>query len=168
MTANRQDIALGAIFIVIGLLFGADVFLGVNLVSGGCLPLVIGTARDMGPGYFPLVLSGLLIVLGLAIAAKGVLRGVAAGPPRPVPWRAIAVLVPLPVFFGLTVSGLGLVPPIFVTAFLAGFASRRATMLSSLLVALGITVFCVVIFYEVARIPNPAIGPWLDFLRFGG
>ena len=35
---------------------------------------------------------------------------------------------------------------------------------ADLLIALGITVFCVTIFYYLAEIPLRLFGPWLDFL----
>jgi hypothetical protein len=73
--------------------------------------------------------------------------------------------VPLPVFFGLTVGGLGLIVPVFITAFVASFASRKATILSSLAVGVGMTVFCMLVFYKIAQITTPPIGPWLEFLR---
>ena len=56
MSGNTQDIGAGVIFIAIGLLFGV-----------GALHLELGTALRMGPGYFPLILAGLLVALGLAI-----------------------------------------------------------------------------------------------------
>src|SRR5690606_8490719 len=50
MTFNRSDLGAGAIFIAIGLGFAAITL----------LELDIGTARRMGPGYFPIMLSGIL------------------------------------------------------------------------------------------------------------
>ncbi len=60
-TFNVKDLAAGAVFAAIGLAFMA-----------GALTLDIGTAFKMGPGYFPLVLSGLLVLLGLIVMAKSV------------------------------------------------------------------------------------------------
>jgi hypothetical protein len=164
-TANRQDITLGLVFMAIGGLFAADVFLGVNIITGEWNPLPRGTARQMGPGFLPLGLAGILILLGAIIAAKGVVARVPAEARRPIPWRPILILVPLPIIFGLTVGGLGLIVPVFVTAFVAGFASRKVTILSSLAVAVGMTVFCALVFYKLAQITTPPIGPWLEFLR---
>ena len=42
-------------------------------------------------------------------------------------WRGMLFILPAPVFFGLTVRGLGFVPAIFLTAFIASFASIRMT-----------------------------------------
>jgi hypothetical protein len=156
MTANRQDIAVGALFVSIGLLFGWDVFR---------TDLPVGTLMRMDAGYFPLILAVVLIVLGVAIGVRAMMQRVEAPPARPIPWRAIAVLTPLPIFFGLTIIGLGLVTPVFVVAFGATFADRNAKIRSSLVTAAGITVFCVVVFYFLADIPIRLFGPWFDFLR---
>ena len=62
----------------------------------------------MGPGYFPLVLAGVLALLGVAIVAKGVTAAAAEGDIGPVPWRAVVLLLAALVFFGATIKGLGL------------------------------------------------------------
>ena len=41
----------------------------------------------MGPGYFPLVLAGVLGILGLAIIAKGVTAAASESDLGPIPWR---------------------------------------------------------------------------------
>ncbi|KAB2862749.1 MAG: tripartite tricarboxylate transporter TctB family protein, partial [Bauldia sp.] len=51
MTFNKSDLGAGAIFIAIGLGFAAMTF----------AELDIGTARRMGPGYFPIMLAGILV-----------------------------------------------------------------------------------------------------------
>jgi len=150
---NRQELAVGAIFVAIGLLFG-----GLTLID-----LDIGVARRMGPGYFPIVLSGLLIVIGVAVAVRGArLPEVRLAP---VPWRGIAFLLPLPVFFGLTVSGLGLVPVIAASTFVAAFASPRMTLALALALAAGLAVGCAVIFHYALGLPIPLFGAWTGTLQ---
>jgi hypothetical protein len=79
----------------------------------------------MGPGYFPLVLAGALVLLGAAVAAKG-LRAAAPEPPLgPLPWRAIALTLGAIVFFGATVRGLGLGPGLFLTILATALATPR-------------------------------------------
>ena len=50
-----KDLGAGAFFVFVGLVYGSIAWFG----------LPIGVALNMGPGYFPIVLSGMLIVLGL-------------------------------------------------------------------------------------------------------
>ena len=61
MTATRKNVAAGAIFTLIGAYFCIE----------AALNLRMGTAFRMGPGYFPIVIGGLLVLLGLAIAFLG-------------------------------------------------------------------------------------------------
>ena len=60
MTAQRslKDLLAGLIFIGFGLAFGY-----------ATLGYQIGTALRMGPGYFPLVLAGIMVLLGVVIFA---------------------------------------------------------------------------------------------------
>ncbi|CAN5158497.1 tripartite tricarboxylate transporter TctB family protein [soil metagenome] len=157
MHFNRQELGVGAIFVAIGLLFG-----GLTL-----LDLDIGVARRMGPGYFPIVLSGLLIVIGIAVAVRGVRLPAQVLPP--VPWRGIAFLLPLPVFFGLTIRGLGLVPVIAASTFVAAFASSKMTPILALALAAGLAAGCAVVFHYALGLPIPLFGPWTGTLQgFGG
>src|SRR5688572_17614451 len=110
MTLNRQDLITGAIFVAIGAFFGVS-----TLVERP-----IGSAIRMGPGFFPIVVSGLLFLVGAVVIIRGFRPAeIMAGP---IPWRAIAILVPMPVLFGATIRGLGLVPTVFLVAFISTFA----------------------------------------------
>jgi hypothetical protein len=150
-TANWQDVSLGAILCALALYFGID-----TLVH---LPL--GTPLRMGPGLYPLILAGCLLIVGLVIGIKGFREQVEAQPMPAVPWRAVILLTPLPVFFGLTIRGLGIIPVIFVMVLVASFVSRDTTVRGALALAAGMTVFCVVVFHYIAGMPNPLLGPWV-------
>lgn len=150
MTFNRSDIGAGAIFIAIGLFFG------LMTLSG----LEVGTARRMGPGYFPIMLAGILVVLGLAVVVKGI--GQADSPRGPLPWRGLAVLVPVPVIFGLLIRPLGMVPVLLITIFLTSFASRRMSVLAAVALTVGLTVFCVAVFSFGLGLPLRLFGPWVE------
>ena len=71
-----------------------------------------------------------------------------------------------PVLFGATVRGLGMLPSMFVSTYLAGIASGKMTHLGSLATALVIAVGSVLIFIEAIGLPYPIIGHWLPL--FGG
>lgn len=140
----------GALFVVVGLFF---------LVQS--LGLEIGTAFRMGPGYFPLVLSGVLILLGLVILVQSTR---AEGEPiGPIAWRGILLILPAPILFGLTVRGLGFVPAIFLSALVASFASSRMTPVVALILSALLTVFSVIVFSYGLGLPFERFGPWLRF-----
>lgn len=152
MTFNRSDLGAGAIFIAIGLFFAITTL----------MELDVGSARRMGPGYFPIMLSGILIALGVVIAAKSIGRSDEAR--GPLPWRGLVVLLSVPVIFGFLVRPLGMAPVLLITTFITSFASRRMGMRAAVLLAIGLTVFCVVVFSFGLGLPlrlfGPLVEPW--------
>jgi hypothetical protein len=149
MHRDLKDILAGPVFIAFGLAFAVM-----------ATSYEIGSTLRMGPGYFPFVLGCLLVLLGGLIAAKGFLagEGEAIGP---IPWRAVGLVIAAVIFFGLTVRGLGLVPSTFVTALVSGFASRRTSLVTGLLVTVGLTILCILVFVVALRLRLPLIGPWI-------
>lgn len=150
MTIDRTNAACGAIFIAFGLFFALQ-----------SLSLDIGTTFRMGPGYFPLVLAIALIILGAIVVIQS-LR-VEGEPLGPLAWRGMLFILPAPVFFGLTVRGLGFVPSIFLTALIASFASHKMTPLWALILSASVTLFSVVVFSYALGLPFQRFGPWLPF-----
>lgn len=150
MTLNRKDLICGLVFIVIGLLFA---------YGGKDLPL--GTAFRMGPGYFPMVLCGLLILLGLIIAVRSF--GQIDSPLGGVPWRALLLILPATVIFGYGVRGLGLVPAVFLVGFSSAFASRQTGPIFAFFLAVILTVFCAAVFVWGLGLPIPLFGSWVRF-----
>lgn len=123
--------------------------------------LEIGTAFRMGPGYFPLVLAAILILLGMVVLVDA-LR-VAGEPVGPIAWRGALLILPAPIFFGLTVRGLGFLPAIFLAAFIASFASARMRLVPALILSACIVLFCILVFSKALGLPYQIFGPWLPF-----
>ena len=149
-TINKTDAVAGLLFILVGMIFGVQ-----------ALGMEIGTSLRMGPGYFPLVLAGLLIVLGGFIVAssfKSVAEEMSAHA-----WRGMLFILPAPIFFGLTVRGLGFVPSIFFTTLIAALASLKMKFLPAVLLSVGVTVFCTLVFSVALGLPFRRFGPWLSF-----
>src|SRR5687767_15414949 len=94
------DLLAGGVFVTLGLAFAI-----------GGARYDVGSALRMGPGYVPLLLGGVLAVLGLVIVAQAFLAGdphareLADRERRPVPWVPAALLVASVLFFGATVRG---------------------------------------------------------------
>jgi hypothetical protein len=149
MRTAIKDVLAGFAFIAFGLAFAV-----------GAASYEIGTALRMGPGYFPLVLGGLLILLGVLIIAKGWIAG-EGDEVGPVPWKAAALITGALVFFGATIKGLGVVPSVFLTALLAGFSGHRPGLLAPVVIAVGLTVMCVLVFIVALQLRLPLVGPWI-------
>ncbi len=145
---NKIDAAAGLLFIALGLIFCVQ-----------SLGMELGTSLRMGPGYFPLFLAGLLIGLGGLIVANAFkTTGDALGNHA---WRGMLFILPAPVFFGLTVRGLGFVPSIFITTLIAAKASMKMSMIAALALALGVTLFSTLVFSVALGLPFQRFGPWL-------
>ena len=150
-TIDTTNGMCGAIFVAVGLFFAYQ----------AAMTLDIGTAFRMGPGYFPLVLAVVLVLLGLIVLFQA--TRVAGEPIGPIAWRGMAFILPAPIFFGLTVRGLGFVPSLFLTALIAAFASTRMKPGMALLLCAALTLFSVIVFSYALGLPFQRFGPWLPF-----
>ena len=148
MNVNHKDVASGAIFAAVGLAYGT-----IALTS-----LPIGRALNMGPGYFPIVLSSMLVLLGAAIAGRGFARGSGTGFGA-VPWRGLALLSAATVCFAAFVEQLGLFPAVLTTAFLASMANPQMGLLRGLIIAAAIAACCSFVFSYGLKLPLPVLGP---------
>jgi hypothetical protein len=150
LSFDRTNAAAGVLFIFAGLVFAVQSY-GLDL----------GTALRMGPGMFPLILSVVLVLLGALILAGSVKSE--GQSPGTFAWRGMAFILPAPVFFGLTVRGLGFVPAIFLTTMIAALASLRMKLPAALLLAVAVTVFSTAVFSYGLGLPFRRFGPWLGF-----
>jgi hypothetical protein len=151
MRKSVRDVLAGLIFIAFGLTF-----------AGISITYELGTAFQMGPGYFPFVLGLLLVLFGLAIAVDGFLK-TETQEIGAIPWRGLLLLSAAVIVFGLGVKRLGLAPSLFVSAFLAALSSARTSLFAALIMAIGLTTLCIVIFVLGLGMPVPLLGPWLKF-----
>jgi hypothetical protein len=136
-----------------------------NLVSGLTLAAIgttffiaafgyeIGTARVMGPGYFPRLVSGLLILAGLAIAVLEIRRADGFGRPA---WRQLAAVFSSLIVFALVMTGFGLIPSVFVTVCVASLASSDARFGEIVALAAAIALLAWLIFVVLLGLPFPA------------
>ncbi len=138
-----------------GLLAGFSVFF---LVDGR--DLAFGSVNQMGPGFFPTVLSALLLAMALGgiaveVAARWRKRGLAARTaPRgedeiwAIQWKPLIHVAVAIAAFALTVRSFGIVPAAVLSAFIAGLASgatplRHLALLGLTIGAFVYAVFCV-------------------------
>jgi hypothetical protein len=149
---------------LIGLRDNKDFWAGLMLTGTGAAGLFIaqdyrlGSALRMGPGYFPALLGGILILLGLVVLAKG-LRGPARIEGR---WsfRAL-ILLPLSlVLFGLLMERGGFVPALFVLIMGSAAAGDEFKVGEALLLAAIITAGAVAVFIWGLGLPFPLLAGW--------
>ncbi|HEY0846879.1 MAG TPA: tripartite tricarboxylate transporter TctB family protein [Noviherbaspirillum sp.] len=141
-----------------------DFWSGVIFVCFGLAAIVIGrdysmgTAGRMGPAYFPTILGGILALLGLIAVVRSLVRpgeGIEKFAIKEIILILVAVLL-----FGFMVRGAGLVVAIILLVFLSAFASVKFRVMPSVLLAVGMAVFSVLLFVKALGLPMPVFGPW--------
>ncbi len=144
---NPRALLAGAMFIVIG---------GTFLVMS--LEFRMGTARRMGPGYFPTALSCLLIAIGVALAMRGVLgRGAPVGR---LAWRELGLVTLGIVLFGLLIRGGGIAPAVAALVAVAAFAERPFHAMRTAVLATAMVLFSWLVFGVGLGLPLDAFGSW--------
>jgi hypothetical protein len=136
-----------------------DVWAGLLLIAMGAAAILIardyafGTALRMGPGFFPIVLGGLLILSGLYTLASGLRSGEAIK--RSWSPRALIVLPLSLVLFGVLMEHGGFVPAMLVLIFASATASTEFKLVEVLLFSLGLTAVSVAVFVWALGLPYP-------------
>jgi hypothetical protein len=146
---STKDLVSGGIFVLAGAYFALE-----------ALNYEVGTAFRMGPGFMPLLLGTVLALLGLGVAASG-WKKPDTGEQFAPPWRGMALIVGVIIFFAATIRGLGFVPVVLISSFIAALSSRLNSPLFALLLAVTLTVMCTLIFVVGLGLSVPWFGPWL-------
>ncbi|TCT05689.1 tripartite tricarboxylate transporter TctB family protein [Aquabacter spiritensis] len=136
---------------------GVDFWSGLLLVAiaGAALwyiaSLDIGTALDMGPGYFPLLIALILAGMGAVLLVRGL---VVVGPPvAPMNARAAILILASFLAFALLLDRLGLVVAILAQTLIASFASRESVLWQSLVFGAALAAASTVLFVWLLGIP---------------
>ena len=142
---NNRDFLAGLLFIVLG---------GLAVALARDYPF--GTTMRMGPGYFPTVLGGILLLFGVYVLA----RGIRSGDRVKGEWgyRPLALIALSIVLFGFLLDRVGMVPAIVATLFVAAAAGREFRWKEVLLLAVVMTAFSVAVFSYGLKLPYPLLG----------
>lgn len=149
---NFKDVASGAFFCAVGILYGYMTFVS----------LPVGEALNMGPGYFPIVLSGMLVILGASILGRGLIARIEPHLLEKVPWRAVVMLSLATIIFAMWAEKLGMLFGVFILSFVATWASPKIKPVMGALTSLGIALFCTALFSYGIRLPIPVFGEWFS------
>lgn len=113
----------------------------------------LGTINNMGPGYFPVALSWLLIILGVMLFISNLLR------------KNGSEITPLPNIFSIFLIGggvlsfsfliesHGIIPAIFSAVFISTFASCNINIIRSLIVSVVTSMVCALVFIVILGLP---------------
>ncbi len=118
----------------------------------------MGTAMRMGAGYFPTALGMFLSLIGaIAIIRSWRFEG---APVERINLRGIFLIVGPVLLFALLVRQIGLVLAIPLLVCCSAYASSKFRLLPTLGLAIGLTLFCSLVFIKGLGIPLPFIGSW--------
>ena len=118
----------------------------------------LGTLARMGPGYFPAIVSGLLILCGLTIMIPAFFRSgvMPVIEFRPLFWISLSTLA-----FALMLIRFGMIPAIIVQTILAGISDSKLTWKGSLILAVSVALGATLIFKVGLGLIVPVFAwPW--------
>ena len=144
-----------------------DFWTGVIYLGIGALGILVGreysfgSAGRMGPGYFPFVISCLLLLFGVITVVRSFLTD--GEPVGALAWRAIALVIGSVVAFGLLLPTAGLVIAMLVMVLMSAAASEKFRFEWAATAGLvGLVVFCSLVFVKGLGVPMPLVGTWLQ------
>ena len=143
-----------------------DFWAGVMLIVVGAGSVIIarsyafGTSLRMGPGYFPSVLGGGLVLFGLYLVVAGLKRYEKMEGGDSWSLRALIVLPLALVLFGVLMERAGFIPALLVLIFGSAAAGTEFRLVEVLLLSVGLTAFSVALFIYGLGLPYPLLTGW--------
>jgi hypothetical protein len=141
---NTRDVTSGALLALIGV-----------AVIVWSFRLQIGTIQEPQPGFFPLVVGSLIVVLSLVLAVRGWLgRGDAVQAFHG--WRRPSIMVVSLALYAAALEPMGYIPS---TVFISVIAFRILGLISwvvSVLSSVALSVICYVLFVHLLGVELPA------------
>jgi len=123
---NNKDFFAGLLFIVIGV---------VAMVMAQKFPM--GTSLRMGPGYFPTVLSGIMLAFGLYVLVRGLITSEKIEGKWGV--RPLILVTVGVVAFGFIMERLGMVLALFALFFISALGGHEFKFKEVLILAAAMT-----------------------------
>lgn len=144
---GSRDFLAGLVFVLIGVL---------AVAVAGDYP--VGTAMRMGPGYFPTVLGGILVLLGAWVMARGLRSGERVKGEWG--WKPLAFIALAFVLFGLLMPRFGLVPALAAALLASALGGREFRTKEALVLALVMSTLTALLLLYVLKMPYPLIAGW--------
>ena len=128
---SQRDFWSGLMFVVVGVIFAV-----------GATNYSMGTSARPGAGYFPLMLSVIMAILGAIVLFKSLTIETEGGDPiGSIAWKPLIVIIVAITVFGLLLERLGMiitVPVLIIMASLAGDEFKwRGVLISAIVLTIG-------------------------------
>jgi hypothetical protein len=138
-----------------------DFWAGIMLIGIGAASIffardyAFGTTMRMGPGYFPSILGGILVLFGIYVMVMGLRSSEKIQ--LHCSLRALIVLPLSVVAFGVLINHAGFIPALAVLIFGSASAGREFKFVEVLLLTVILTGLSVAVFISGLGLPYPLI-----------
>ncbi len=148
---SEKDFWSGIMFLVVGVVFAV-----------GATNYSMGTGARPGPGYFPLILSVILAILGAVVLFKSLTIETEGGDRiGQIAWRPLLVITLAIAIFGALLSRLGMVITIPILIIITSFAGDEFKWRGVLVASVVLTFFSWLIFVAGLKLTIPL---WPSFI----
>jgi hypothetical protein len=141
-----------------------DYYAGALVALLGLIALIeergydLGSLRHMGPGYFPVILGSLLVVLGTLIAfAGGAMNPNEEGGRATIEWRGLLCIIAGPSLFIFLGAHVGMIPATASCVFVAALGDRTTTARQALILTACVTIFGILLFHYLLKVSMPLL-----------
>ncbi len=148
---SQRDFVSGLMFVLVGAGFAI-----------GATNYSMGTSARPGAGYFPLILSVIMAILGAIVLFKSLMIESANGDPiGSIAWKPLLIIVAAIVVFGLTLDRLGLILTVPILIIISSFAGDEFRWRGVIISSIVLTFFSWAVFVYGLKLTIPI---WPRFL----
>lgn len=162
---SQQDLWAGLMFVAFGVFFMVvalgtpeflDKLLGTRLIPG----YQMGSSVRMGPAYFPVVLGGMLAVLGLLVLVDAVVE---EGPKvAKFNFRPLLFILASSLAFAYLLKPLGLVLAAIALVFISAYGGHEFKWKEVAILSVVLVIFSVLVFVKALVLPFPICPSFVD------
>ena len=145
---KQKDFWSGVLFVALGLFFAC---FGSRYA--------MGTAARMGPGYFPVSLGVLTVLLGIVLSLTSLTGRESGEKVGSFHFPTLLLILGSVVLFGVLLKPLGLIVSLLVLVVVSSYASHEFSWKATLANAAVLVVMCLVVFVWALKLEFP-MWPW--------
>jgi hypothetical protein len=147
---NQRDFWAGVLFIVTGLIF--------MVLSR---QYNVGTSAKMGPGYFPMMLGGLMAVLGVMVVIPSVLKSAEVLKITKIEPRMVLLVLVAVAVYAFALPKLGFIVALFALIVISSIASHEFNLKTTLISSVILLVFSWLVFVKGLELQFPFLPTFL-------
>ena len=149
---SQRDFLSGLMFLIVGIVFAV-----------GASNYSMGTSARPGAGYFPLMLSVIMSVLGAIILFKALTIETEGGDPvGHIAWRPLLVIVGSIAVFGFALPRLGMIATVPLLIVMVSFAGDEFKWRGVVVASIVLTAFAWFVFVWGLKLTLPL---WPSFIK---